>query len=46
MLKDRTKGVSTPLTLREFRERLEAQPQLFDHEEWGGCGCFTEDVAS
>ncbi len=42
MLKDRTNGQSTPLTLREFRERVEAQPDLFDRDEWGGCGCFTE----
>lgn len=33
-----------PLTLREFRERLELQPALFDHDEWGACSCMdTED---
>lgn len=31
--------VVTPITLRAFRERLEAQPGLFDAEEWGGCAC-------
>jgi hypothetical protein len=46
MLKDRTGGESTPLTLREFRERLERQPELFDADEWGGCGCFTEEGVS
>jgi hypothetical protein len=45
MLKDRTGGEARPLTLREFRERLERQPNLFDGFEWGGCGCFTEDAA-
>lgn len=45
MLRDRTGGEVTPMTLREFRERLERQPSMFDSEEWGGCGCFTEDTA-
>lgn len=31
--------VVQPMTLREFRERLEAQPSLFDVEEWGACAC-------
>lgn len=31
-----------PLTLREFRERIEDQPNLFDPLDFGGCGCFTE----
>jgi hypothetical protein len=41
ILRDRTGGHTTPLTLRDFRERLEAQPALFDDAEFGGCGCFT-----
>jgi 3'-phosphoadenosine 5'-phosphosulfate sulfotransferase (PAPS reductase)/FAD synthetase len=48
ILKDRRGGDTRPLTLGEFRERLEAQPSLFDGEEWGGCGCFVDtpiDVA-
>lgn len=45
MLRDRTGGTSTPLTLRGFRERLERQPSMFDEFEWGGCGCFVEDAA-
>lgn len=36
-------GRVAPLTLRRFRERLEAQPQLFDELDWGGCGCFVAD---
>lgn len=31
--------VVKPITLRAFRERLEAQPELFDADEWGGCAC-------
>lgn len=33
----KTKGVS----LKEFRERIEAQG-TFDRHEWGGCGCAVE----
>jgi hypothetical protein len=43
MLRSRIGGESTPLTLRDFRRQLERQPSLFDGDEWGGCGCFTED---
>jgi 3'-phosphoadenosine 5'-phosphosulfate sulfotransferase (PAPS reductase)/FAD synthetase len=32
-------GKRIPITLREFRERIEAQPDLFDAGDWGGCGC-------
>lgn len=41
IMRSRAGGKVTPLTLREFRERLEAQPSLFDAEEEGGCGCMT-----
>jgi hypothetical protein len=41
ILRDRTKGTVTPLTLRRFREGIDAQPGLFDDEDWGACGCFT-----
>jgi hypothetical protein len=44
ILRDRTGGTVTPLTLRAFRERLEGQADLFDPLDVGGCGCFTEDV--
>lgn len=39
VLRDRRDGSTTPLSLREFRERIEhdVQPDL----DWGGCGCFT-----
>jgi hypothetical protein len=42
MLRDRAGGTVTPITLREFRERQEAQPGLFDKDEWGDCGCFVD----
>jgi len=45
MLRDRTGGKVRPMTLAEFRRRVESQPSLFDNEEWGGCGCFTEETA-
>jgi hypothetical protein len=38
ILKDRRGGKSKPLTLRNFRLRLEAQGE-FDKNDWGGCGC-------
>lgn len=46
VLKDRTGGTAVPLTLRRFRERIEDQPNLFDPLDFGGCGCFTEDVTA
>lgn len=42
VLRDRTGGTVTPLTLTRFRERIEDQPNLFDPLDVGGCGCFTE----
>lgn len=36
--------VGQPLTLREFRERLELTPTLFDATDWGPCGCYPEGV--
>ena len=41
ILRDRRGGMTKPLTLRAFRERLEEAPSLFDSDEWGGCACFT-----
>ncbi len=40
ILRDRTGGTTTPLTMRAFRERLESGGQA-DLFEWGGCGCMT-----
>lgn len=44
ILRDRTGGTLTPLTLRAFRERIEDQPALFDADDWGACGCTDEPV--
>ena len=43
VLRDRTGGTVTPLTLRRFRERVELQPELVDGFDWGGCGCFVDE---
>lgn len=44
ILRDRTGGFTSPLTMREFRLRIESenvgQLQL---DEWGGCGCMFDD---
>ena len=43
IMKDARGGVSKPLTMKDFRERVAAekggQLDLFD---WGGCGCMSE----
>lgn len=41
ILRDRAGGESTPLSLREFRERLE-RGQSYDLFDWGGCACMEE----
>lgn len=41
MLSDRTGGTKKPLTLKELRERIQAQGEL-DMFDWGGCGCAIE----
>ena len=38
ILRDRSGGTTKPLTLREFRLRLEAGG-TYDKYAWGGCGC-------
>jgi len=44
ILRDATGGKVKPLTLTEFRERIEQQ-QTFDALEWGGCGCALPEDA-
>lgn len=44
ILRDRTGGSLTPLTLGAFRERLDSQPALFDPDDWGACGCTDDPV--
>ena len=43
ILRDRRGGVTKPLSLTEFRERLE-RGEGYDRDEWGGCGCFAPVV--
>ena len=43
MLKETVDGVAVPLTLRKFRERVDSQPQMFDKDDWGSCGCFMDE---
>jgi hypothetical protein len=45
ILRDRTDGTTTPLSLRSFRERIERQPELFDADDWGACGCLMDGAA-
>jgi hypothetical protein len=42
ILRDRRGGKTKPLTLETFREQLERQPDLFDADDWGACGCFMD----
>lgn len=43
MLKRTRNGTVQYMTLREFREQLQMQPQLIDaSNDWGGCGCFVD----
>lgn len=39
ILSDRSGGGKKPMSLREFRTRLQSDKE-YDHLEWGGCGCF------
>jgi hypothetical protein len=43
ILRDRRGGKTRPITLREFRERHEAQPEQTDRDDIGGCGCFVAE---
>lgn len=43
ILKETVRNKSAPLTLARFRERLDAQPSMFDEQDWGACGCFVGD---
>ncbi len=44
ILRDRKTGkATTPVTLAEFRKRIEAKSPVLWDEEWGGCGCFLDE---
>ena len=40
ILKEQRNGISRPVTLRQFRTRIEAGQPI--DSLWGGCGCFLE----
>ena len=40
ILRDRSGGVTKPLTMRRFRRRLECDSGAFDRGEWGACSCM------
>ncbi len=43
ILKDRRGGVTKPITLKSFRERMEEENcKIDDEDDWGGCGCFVQ----
>lgn len=42
ILRDREHGDTQPMTLREFRQRLEAGETMDDLFGIGGCGCFVD----
>jgi len=43
ILRDRRNGTTKPMTLREFRRRIEeGRTDQLDMLEWGGCGCFVD----
>ena len=40
ILRDRRGGSVKPLPLKTLRLRVQAEPTLFQDEEWGGCNCM------
>jgi hypothetical protein len=46
ILTEEVRGQQVHLPLSKLRQRLDSQGSLFDDElDFGGCGCFTDDVA-
>ncbi|MBF4194613.1 hypothetical protein [Mycolicibacterium phlei] len=42
ILRDRRGGKVRPLTLYEFRDRVQKKPETIDANDIGGCGCFVD----
>lgn len=40
ILRDRTGGTTTPLTLVQLRRRVQGDPEDYDHDDVGSCSCF------
>tara|TARA_R110002110_G_C13338208_1_gene707448 strand:+ start:57 stop:842 length:786 start_codon:yes stop_codon:yes gene_type:complete len=44
IMRDRSGGESKPLTMKDFRLKVESEDTgQLDLFEWGGCGCMTDD---
>lgn len=43
VLRDRRGGTTKPMTMRTFRERIEAETIEVDETDIGGCACFTPE---
>jgi hypothetical protein len=41
IMRDRKGGISTPLSMKEFRERIQNR-EATNEFDWGGCGCAVE----
>lgn len=39
IMRKMVKGKKQTMSLQQFRESLQKQQDLFDKDEWGGCGC-------
>ncbi len=46
ILRDRRGGITKPMTLQDFRERVEAEQINVDPYDIGGCGCFVEEESA
>lgn len=46
ILTEAVNGTVRPLTLQDLRHRSQAQGELFDEEDFGGCGCFVDEVSA
>jgi len=45
ILRDRRGGDTKPMTMAEFRERIEANPDDYDRTDWGSaCNCFAPQL--
>lgn len=42
ILRDRRGGTTKPLPLTALRQRIETRAASIDHDDWAGCGCFTD----
>lgn len=43
VMRSRVGGESKPMTMKQFRQRIQREPNLFADDDWGGCGCAIDD---